>query len=399
MKDEQSKPSTQDRSGIALALSGGGYRAMLFHVGAIIRLNEMGLLKDIKRVSSVSGGSITAAYLGLKWKKLAFQAGKAENLNSEFVEPILDFSTHTIDRVCGTVGLLTQGALVSRVLTRYYDKYLFSGATLGSLPADEEGPRFVICASNLSTGSLFRFSRPYIADYRIGRMHASDFSLATAVAASSAFPPLLSPTRVDLSQFRMFEKDAVKPSEDQIDLHELPAELRSRAVLTDGGVYDNHGIEPIDDWQTMFVSDGGMPHKMSTAGFWNWYGQTRRVMDVMDNQVRSLRRRALFNRPEIAASDAVGYRGNAGEQKCVYWGIGTDSRKYQNFAELECLPEDALALSTQSTRLKDPGDPVRMALVNWGYAICDRAMRRWYQPEGYPPPQWPFPNGIHVQRY
>lgn len=150
----------------------------------------------------------------MKWNKLAFRDGKAENLNSEFVEPILDFSTHTIDRVCGAVGFLTQGALVSRVLARYYDKYLYSGATLSGLPTDEEGPRFVICASNLGTGSLFRFSRPYIADYRIGRMHAPDFSLATAVAASSAFPPLLSPTRVDLSKFRMFEKDAAKSSED-----------------------------------------------------------------------------------------------------------------------------------------------------------------------------------------
>lgn len=45
------------RHGIALALSGGGYRAMLFYVGAIVRLNEMRLLKDIRRISSISGGS------------------------------------------------------------------------------------------------------------------------------------------------------------------------------------------------------------------------------------------------------------------------------------------------------------------------------------------------------
>ena len=45
--------------GIALCLSGGGYRAMLFHLGAIWRLNELGYLQQLKRVSSVSGGSIT----------------------------------------------------------------------------------------------------------------------------------------------------------------------------------------------------------------------------------------------------------------------------------------------------------------------------------------------------
>ena len=46
--------------GVALCLSGGGYRAMLFHLGAIWRLNELGRLPTLDRVSSVSGGSITA---------------------------------------------------------------------------------------------------------------------------------------------------------------------------------------------------------------------------------------------------------------------------------------------------------------------------------------------------
>jgi NTE family protein len=50
-----------------LCLSGGGYRAMLFHLGGILRLNEAGLLSRLSRISSVSGGSITAATLGTRW--------------------------------------------------------------------------------------------------------------------------------------------------------------------------------------------------------------------------------------------------------------------------------------------------------------------------------------------
>ena len=61
--------------GMALSLSGGGYRAMLFHLGALWRLNELGSLRGLKRISSVSGGSITAAMLGLKWDRLGFGAG------------------------------------------------------------------------------------------------------------------------------------------------------------------------------------------------------------------------------------------------------------------------------------------------------------------------------------
>jgi predicted acylesterase/phospholipase RssA len=53
---------SQPRDGIALALSGGGYRAMLFHTGALIRLNELGLLKQLTRVSSVSAARYPPAF-------------------------------------------------------------------------------------------------------------------------------------------------------------------------------------------------------------------------------------------------------------------------------------------------------------------------------------------------
>src|SRR5437762_13674298 len=69
------QPLSQPSPGMALCLSGGGYRAMLFHLGTLWRLNELGLLKGLKKISSVSGGSITAGVLGLAWKNLTFDAG------------------------------------------------------------------------------------------------------------------------------------------------------------------------------------------------------------------------------------------------------------------------------------------------------------------------------------
>jgi hypothetical protein len=79
------KPLTD---GIALSLSGGGYRAMLFHVGSLWRLAQLGILSleshtavaptgapipigQLQRVSSVSGGSIEAAQLALRWQERA----------------------------------------------------------------------------------------------------------------------------------------------------------------------------------------------------------------------------------------------------------------------------------------------------------------------------------------
>src|SRR5258705_13417197 len=58
------------REGAGLCLSGGGFRATLFHLGALRRLNELGLLSTMKKISSVSGGSITNGLLAKWWPKL-----------------------------------------------------------------------------------------------------------------------------------------------------------------------------------------------------------------------------------------------------------------------------------------------------------------------------------------
>src|SRR2546427_2105731 len=76
------------KPGIALCLSGGGYRAMLFHAGALWRLNELTFLPRLDRISSVSGGSIAAGLLGLKWDGLGFDGGVARKLVAEVVDPL-----------------------------------------------------------------------------------------------------------------------------------------------------------------------------------------------------------------------------------------------------------------------------------------------------------------------
>src|SRR5262245_49568442 len=80
---------TKLEPGIALCLSGGGYRAMLFHLGALWRLNNAGYLQRLNRVSSVSGGSITAGMLGLAWPKLEFDSdGVGQRFSEKVVAPV-----------------------------------------------------------------------------------------------------------------------------------------------------------------------------------------------------------------------------------------------------------------------------------------------------------------------
>src|SRR4051812_28858951 len=90
---ETDRADEKPSPGVGLCLSGGGFRAMLFHIGTIWRLNEAGYLPKLDRVSSVSGGSITAGQLGLQWSRLVFDPqGRATNLTDLFVTPLKRFA-------------------------------------------------------------------------------------------------------------------------------------------------------------------------------------------------------------------------------------------------------------------------------------------------------------------
>jgi hypothetical protein len=129
---ERSGPS----EGIALCLSGGGYRAMLFHAGSLWRLNEAGLLGHVQRISSVSGGSIIAARLGVCWASLGFAGGRAapDRFQSQVIQPIRDLASRTIDVRSVIVGAILPGVTISDRVAAAYDKYLFAGKTLADLP-------------------------------------------------------------------------------------------------------------------------------------------------------------------------------------------------------------------------------------------------------------------------
>ncbi len=128
-------------------MSGGGYRSMLFHAGAIHRLNELGFLGTIDFVSSVSGGSIAAAHLGLRWSELTWETGVATNLEQVVVEPLLHLAGTTIDSRAVARAALQVGTAPGQALAREYRR-LFGDATLQDLP---RVPRFIITATNLQT--------------------------------------------------------------------------------------------------------------------------------------------------------------------------------------------------------------------------------------------------------
>lgn len=361
---------------------------MLFHLGALWRLNDAAYLRQITRVSSVSGGSIVAAALGRGWSSLEFDAdgrASADSFQHQLVRPIRKLGGKTIDLSAGLSGLLLPGKTIGDRLVDAYAKHLFGKATLQDLPCDEEGPRFVINATNLQSGVLWRFSRPYARDYKVGEIRNPEIPLAVAVAASSAFPPFLAPLRL------RFDESDYTP--DSGCLQKPP--FTTRPVLGDGGIYDNLGLQTILSFETLLISDGGgaMPAdggELGPLAWWRWRdwgSQTYRVLRVIDNQVRSLRKREAI---KSFRSDPNGNQHHKG----TYWGIRSHIADYRLDDALDFPPDLSKQLADVSTRLKGLEPKLQEQLVDWGYAICDTAMRRWVDPELPRPAHLPYPEAV-----
>ena len=365
-------PLAQPRPGMALCLSGGGYRAMLFHLGTLWRLNEIGLLKDLARISSVSGGSITAGMLGLRWKQLSFNgANTATNLEQLVMNPIRALAGTTIDAGSIIKGLLLPRVSVADEVAQAYREHLFGNATLADLPTDTEGPRFVINATNLQTKVLWRFSKPFMGDYRVGLIRSPKIELAVAVGASSAFPPFLSPVALKLNPS---DFDPTTNGGLQVEPY------TSDVILTDGGVYDNLGLETAwKGFDTILVSDGGGATADEPKPKRDWLEHVYRVLEIFNNQVGSLRKR------QVIASYQMGLR------KGAYWGMRTNILDYKLPSAMQCPFNQTLALANTATRLKGLDATLQERIINWGYAVCDAAIRTHVDPILPIPAGFPYP--------
>jgi NTE family protein len=372
-----------------LALSGGGYRAALFHLGSLWRLNEAGWLKRLAEVTSVSGGSITAACLGLSWNRLKFEEnGVANNFEEEIVPPIRNLCAKTIDVDSLLVGLIDPFRRPIDYIAAHFRKELFGEKTLQDLPLDDQGPRFTTYATNLQTGASVRFSRPYLADYHLGKIESPRIQLAIAVAASCALPPILSPLVIDLDprDWKDWDNDNIGP------IAFDKSKLRSHLYLTDGGVYDNLGLERVwDRYATVLVSDAGAPFRITTGSFGFRFSEVLRAfkaVSIVTEQTRSLRKRWLI-------SDM-----KHGLVKGTYWGIGTHIRDYQLEVHgcAQPLIEDSTitrSLSYVRTRLNHFSAGEQERLINWGYTLADAAMRRHVLDKETKPGILPYPERFH----
>ena len=248
---------------VGLALSGGGTRAMAFHLGCLRALEDLGILGKVEVVSGVSGGSVAGAVLAQSSTFAEFDVRMRKMLRRGFFWPAVWKLISTLEGgkalMCWVVvaplnavlGLLSlsiwvvslclnakqRGKLRSvklyspvrrfasrtTVLKRVFEEDVFGNCKLREVGKD--GPLLVITAADLRTGSAFYFSPQSCGSWRLGELADKNVTVGSAVAASTAYPMVL--PALDLA-LPFDKKDGTRRTE--------------RVSLTDGGVYDNLGV-------------------------------------------------------------------------------------------------------------------------------------------------------------
>lgn len=322
---------------IGLALSGGGFRAAAFHLGVMRRLHAFDLLNKIDLFSCVSGGSIAGAFLALNW-------GRPDVLDR--LEQYVATRSVAVSSVIG--GLFDPFSTRLDKLADSYDKHLFHGARMKDL---KEGPRLYVNATNISTGNLFFFVAGgrlgcEMGEHELGVVSADDFPLARAVAASSAFPPVFPPMKLEASDYS----------------HAQSVEY---VTLTDGGIYDNMGVNPTilarNELDYVIVSDGGKPFAIDGRATEDGVVVLKVGLDIMMEQIRGLE------------FDRLQHRHLAGVGPKPLW-FSIDS------VEGEAQAGDAAFASSISTNLKALGVNQREVLARHGGALLEARLKR-YAPE------------------
>jgi predicted acylesterase/phospholipase RssA len=266
----------QQKRNVGLALSGGGARAMAFHLGCLRALHDRGILEQVRVTSSVSGGSVIGAMY-------AYSNDSFDDFDQRVVDVLRRGLVRGIARAaCSpaflrqalatavTSGAIAKGAAVARLgvgivgrafrldhrrmqraltalqspmrrrvsRTNAFEAALrdiYGNRTI--LEGRRGGMEVVINACELRTGSAFRFGSRESGCWRFGKLRDNDVPLALAVAASAAYPVLL-------------------PALDRnfVFVGSKGEEQRARVLLTDGGIFDNLGVTPMEPGRSSDVS-------------------------------------------------------------------------------------------------------------------------------------------------
>ena len=311
---------------IGIALSGGGYRAAAYHIGTLRALHRLAVLDKIDVISSVSGGSITAAFYalnkdnyedfekefikklskGILWSSFLYLAiavflllatSVAIGHLTAFLTGFFFPNQPILSGICAALGgvitffllliLFLKHSFVtlptSKLISRLYNKVFFKGKTLGDLP---DSPSLCINSTNIVTQLPFYFSKTTMGEYayRVGGksiFNTQHFPITSAVMASSCVPYGFTPITID-------RKHLIEEYNNCPNNPEAPK-------LIDGGVYDNQGAHKLSQDKSRFhtdfiiVSDAGNS-AISAAKTTNIFNLAMTTISLMMDRVKKMQR-------------------------------------------------------------------------------------------------------------
>lgn len=319
---------------VGLALSGGGFRASLFHIGVLARLAECDVLRRVEVLSCVSGGSIIGAFYYLKLRGLLQSEPDDKITGEQYVALVREMAKEFLDSVRQDLrGQLGESIGDNfKMLTSRYSRTdraaeLFEELIYGEVPKDEEGdtapwrmtdlfvrpkdagdsfslryenwrrdakvPILVLNATTLNTGHNWQFTASWMgepaadadeqvdATPRLRRVYYEDAppehrkpQLARAVAASACVPGLFPPVTIS----------GLYP---EIDVE-----------LVDGGAYDNQGIASLleEDCTVILVSDASGQIREDDNPKRGLLGVANRSNSVLMSRVRGAQYELLLSR-------------------------------------------------------------------------------------------------------
>ena len=285
----ESKPSVRQKTAmnIGLALSGGGFRATLFHLGLIRFLRDAGLLSSITQLASVSGGSVMAAHLIYRWSEYTSSDDATfEKAASELVA----FTQQDVrGKIVRRLPLLVLAGLIPKVklgrtdlLEQFYDQF-YDYTTLHELRVrNPDAPALHILTTNLSSGQLCSFTPDgFCIDSPQGTELYETYAISTAlaVAASSSYPLFFPP--IELTAERL-----------QVDMAAFQSPF---SYVTDGGIFDNLGARKLAlldrdiEFDHVIISDAGATFDPNyTKRFRSLLNAASRSADILMKRVGEL---------------------------------------------------------------------------------------------------------------
>ena len=370
---------------IGLALSGGGIRAAVFHLGVLRRLADQELLETTSQISTVSGGSLILAALmsraDMSWPSSAEYRTLLYPALRELLTTTDLFGTKAI----GWAGVLRFNTQLinnrARVLADLLEQRWGVKGDLRGLP---DQPVWWINTTSFETGKNWRFAKREMGDWQFGRHYNPAVRLADAAAASAAVPYVIGALKLALPSDGWYRTEPA--TRQPLEKRRPPA---TTIRLWDGGAYENLGLETLFKPQQgligcdfLICSDAsgplGSPDASSPFNILRGHLASPRLFDICSDQIRSLRTRMFMAAIETKSVKGVLLRmGNSVRDIDIKTGRQHDRQTYDKF---QADQEVAVAFQ-HPTDLNAISEASFGHIARHGYELADATLTAYWPDE------------------